>query len=114
MSAAKSETEEQGPDTNRSESHSQPSNAHDTQRDAIAPEAPKEDTLLSAPAPAEGVIARDPRVGDLERQLDQLNARVRVLEMSNPKRPFAPFWLTWVVFLLALLVIWLGFFTRTR
>jgi len=99
-----------------------PAASHDTERDLEAPDtdparegseppepgSPGENTLLSAGAAARhGLEQRDPRVDDLERRLEQLEARLKVLELarglglSGERR-----WLVWVGVLLALALGW--------
>lgn len=62
-----------------------------------------EDTLLSLPAPADGAPEPEPRVIELERRVQQLEARLAVLEVGGKsgKR-----WLAWIAFMVTLAVAW--------
>ncbi len=73
-----------------------------------------EDTLLSAPAPADALdVELDDRLRESERRIDELESRVRYLENVDRAAP-APAasnrdWLVWVVLLLVLAVSWMLF-----
>ncbi|MEZ4227427.1 MAG: hypothetical protein R3B13_41195 [Polyangiaceae bacterium] len=67
------------------------------------------DTLLSAPVDgkeaeastaAREIARQDERSSELERRLDQLEARVKLLELRQPSG--TPRWLIWVLFLFGL------------
>ena len=68
-----------------------------------------EDTLLSLPAPADG---EDPaiyaeRIAELDRRIDALDARVKVLEVGDgPLGRGSKRWLAWIAFMLTLAVAW--------
>jgi hypothetical protein len=70
----------------------------------------REDTLLSLPAPAEHAeLELADRLEDMQRRLDDLTDRVRVLE-SQPRgaagQAGSRSWVIWLVFLLVLGVSW--------
>jgi hypothetical protein len=75
-----------------------------------------EDTLLSLPAPAPSFeIEIEDRLDDMERGIESLTDRIRALESRPVEPPPRPLeeprppdqrWLIWVVFLLALALIW--------
>lgn len=68
-----------------------------------------EDTLLSLPTPADGddLASNDPRLGELERRLDALDARLKVLEVgSGPVWQSGKRWLVWIAFMVTLAVAW--------
>lgn len=65
-----------------------------------------QDTLLSAPTdPDDDIELRDPRVGDLERRFEQLEARVKVLEMTGVSSASWVKGLVWVGLLVALAAV---------
>lgn len=70
----------------------------------------REDTLLSLPAPAERhELEMADRLDDMERRLDDLADRVRVIETlpgSKPGQTGSQSWLIWLVFLVVLGVSW--------
>ena len=70
----------------------------------------REDTLLSLPAPAERhELEIADRLDDLERRLDDLADRVRVIEAlprSSTDKAGSHTWLIWLVFLVVLGVSW--------
>lgn len=81
-----------------------------------APERGSEDTLLSAPAPAEGFeVDFERRLEETERRLDQIEAdlaRFTGLHRTPTERPLGQTPLFWIVFLLAVAVAWLFFHGR--
>jgi hypothetical protein len=69
----------------------------------------RDDTLMSAPAPADAEEAtpEPPRVNELERRLQQLEARLAVLEVTRGNvSKLGNRWLAWIAFLLTLAVAW--------
>ena len=70
----------------------------------------REDTLLSLPAPAEREeLELADRLEDMERRLDDLGSRLRVLESlprSSAGQAGSRSWLIWLVFLLVLGLSW--------
>ncbi len=79
----------------------------DTERDLSPPESHSGNTLLSVGPAQDDKEPRDVRADELERRLEQLEARLKVLELArahapNSERP----WLFWVVVLLALALGW--------
>lgn len=76
--------------------------------DATSTSATGGSTLLSAGAAAlRDGESRDPRVDDLERQIEQLEARLKVLELARSEGvPSDRRWLLWVGVLLALALGW--------
>lgn len=96
-----------------------PSDAPPPKRSSRRPRASSEqgeDTLLSAPAPADALdVELDDRLRESERRIDELESRVRYLEnvdrAISPEKPPASSreWLVWVVLLLVLAVSWLLF-----
>jgi hypothetical protein len=83
-------------------SHTEPRPRESTMRSS-------DDTLTSSLVPADELDAplEDPRIGELERRIEQLEARISVLELSsghaarNGRR-----WLAWIGFMIALAVAW--------
>jgi hypothetical protein len=69
----------------------------------------RDDTLISLPAPADGTEAapENPRVNELERRLQQLEARLSVLEVaSGHVSRSGNRWLAWIALLLTLAAVW--------
>lgn len=103
-----------------------PAQSRDTERDLAPPDSrsvtaksrvvksAKEDTLLSVdeaasqpPGPASDDDGPDPAVDELGRQVLQLEARIKVLEMQRGERPAEDRrWLFWVGLLFALALGW--------
>lgn len=70
-----------------------------------SPPAGSSDTLLSAPTPGSNDDeASRIRVEELGRRVDQLQDRVKVLELAGAR--LLPRWALWVLFLLALALVW--------
>lgn len=76
-----------------------------TARASVAVRKSGDDTLLSLPAPADDdeIGERSLRVIELERRIEQLEARLAVLETAGRG---GQRWLIWIAFLLTLAVGW--------
>ncbi len=88
---------------------SEPTEPHTDPKPKASPRRSGEDTLLSLPAPADAAEPPpdDPRIGELERRCQQLEARLAVVEVANSQSSkSSKRWLAWIAFMVTLAVAW--------